>query len=176
MSGILGSGGRPVLPEETDPKRHSLIQAMSRIFDGTPQRVDPGRMSVSALADEAGIPRNHLNRQYADLRLLFVDILAELERADYALPIAPEKVTVLESLVANQRVTIQQLQSSARDWKTAAEVFIRSYQALTIELANARRQLVNHARRNERQQETIERLGAAARDSGAFTSIDIGPE
>src|SRR4051812_28665915 len=51
---------------EADPGRQRIIEAMRRLLAGEPIRVAPGRFSVLALAEEAMVERNRLNREYAD--------------------------------------------------------------------------------------------------------------
>lgn len=161
-----------MLPDETDPLRRSVVQAMRRVLDGNPKVVPPGRISISAVADEAGIPRNHLNRQYDDLRIIFLAILAELEHSNHVLPASPAKVAALEALVADQQSIIRELRTSRRDWKTAAEVFIRKNQGLSIELTNVRRQIDNHTKRAKRQEDTIEKLQADSRTTRPIIPLE----
>lgn len=159
------------LPDERDPQRRAIVQAMARLFEGTPRRVAPGRISVSALAEEADIPRNHLNRQFDDLREKFLGIVAEATRDKITLPPTPERVAELEALVADQAETIEALRATTRDWKIAAEVFLRKNQAQTIDIANLERKIINHIRRDVRQQEKIQQLQAATRNLGTVTPI-----
>jgi len=55
---------------ETDPVRKKILAAMRRLMAGKPLR-STGRLSVSQLAVEAGLPRWHLTHQHVDLKELF---------------------------------------------------------------------------------------------------------
>lgn len=55
---------------ETDPVRKKILAAMDRLMAGKPLR-STGRLSVSQLAIEAGVPRWHLTHQHVDLKEMF---------------------------------------------------------------------------------------------------------
>lgn len=62
-----------------DPIRTKILAAMERLLDGSPLR-STGRLSVSQLAVEAGLPRWHLTHQHVDLREQFQARVANAER------------------------------------------------------------------------------------------------
>jgi hypothetical protein len=55
---------------ETDPVRKKIVAATDRLIAGKPQR-STGRLNVSQLAIEAGVPRWHLTHQHVDLKEMF---------------------------------------------------------------------------------------------------------
>jgi hypothetical protein len=55
---------------ETDPMRKKILAAMDRLIAGKPLR-STGRLNVSQLAIEAGVPRWHLTHQHVDLKEMF---------------------------------------------------------------------------------------------------------
>jgi hypothetical protein len=60
----------PTTASEKDPVRKKILAAMDRLIDGKPLR-STGRLSVSQLATEAGVPRWRLTHQHLDLKELF---------------------------------------------------------------------------------------------------------
>lgn len=59
----------PTTPRN-DPVRTKILAAMERLLAGNPLR-STGRLSVSQLAVEAGVPRWHLTHQHVDLKEQF---------------------------------------------------------------------------------------------------------
>lgn len=55
---------------ENDPVRKKIVAAMDRLIAGKPLR-STGRLNVSQLAIEAGVPRWHLTHQHVDLKETF---------------------------------------------------------------------------------------------------------
>lgn len=55
---------------ETDPVRKKILAATDRFIAGKPLR-STGRLNVSQLAIEAGVPRWHLTHQHVDLKEMF---------------------------------------------------------------------------------------------------------
>ncbi len=66
------------LTGESDPVRRTIIRAMNRLLDGTPQRTN-GQLNVTQLAIEADIKRWHLTHQHRDLKDLFQARAAEAQ-------------------------------------------------------------------------------------------------
>jgi hypothetical protein len=55
---------------ETDPVRKKILAAIDRLIAGKPLR-STGRLNVSQLAIEAGVPRWQLTHQHVDLKEMF---------------------------------------------------------------------------------------------------------
>lgn len=62
----------------SDPpdERARIREAMQRIFGGTPQR-STGALTIVALAQEAGVPRNALTQRHTDLRNEFYETVKQ---------------------------------------------------------------------------------------------------
>jgi hypothetical protein len=61
---------------ETDPVRKKILAAIDRLIAGNPLR-STGRLNVSQLAIEAGVPRWHLTHQHVDLKEMFQAYIRE---------------------------------------------------------------------------------------------------
>lgn len=72
----------PTTPRN-DPIRTKILAAMERLLAGNPLR-STGRLSVSQLAVEAGVPRWHLTHQHVDLKEQFQARVANAEHTPAA--------------------------------------------------------------------------------------------
>ncbi|WP_299956978.1 hypothetical protein [uncultured Modestobacter sp.] len=136
MSEVVDDLPKPVLPQETDPIRRNIVDAIRRMLAGTPSRVEPGNRSVGALAEEAGVTRNDLYRAYADLRDLF-----ERLKRDYDTPNPREAALIAKNWkVREERDALQSKYDTMREeraeWKSAAEALARVVQVEQVKRAN----------------------------------------
>ena len=117
MSEVVDDLPRPVLPQETDPIRRNIVDAIRRMLAGTPSRVEPGNRSVGALATEAGVTRNDLYRAHADLRDLF-----ERLKKEYDTPNPREAALIAKNWkVREERDALQSRYDAAREELAALE-------------------------------------------------------
>jgi len=85
-----------------DTERQVIHQAMRRLLTGSPQRSD-GKLTVSALAAEAQLPRQRLYEHHADL-------IAEFQTKAGGGPLPPS-ITALKQQLADAHTRIQELEA-----------------------------------------------------------------
>ena len=115
---------------QRDPAVVRAIKAASqRLLAGTPEVVEVGRLSVSALAEEAGVSRNRLNREYQQEREEHVlAVMASQAPGEPSTERERDLLTQVATLtdeLASERDRVTELTRSKDSWKTAAEHFIR---------------------------------------------------
>jgi hypothetical protein len=106
-----------------DNERHQLREAAHRLLAGIPQRSN-GKLTVAALAAEAGISRQPLYEHHPDL-------VNEFKSTTGRAPIAPN-VEALQQQLANSHERIDQLQ----DYVTVLREHIRTLSAVITELTH----------------------------------------
>jgi len=158
MSEVVDDLPRPVLPQETDPIRRNIVDAIRRMLAGTPSRVEPGNRSVGALATEAGVTRNDLYRAHADLRDLF-----ERLKKEHDTPNPREAALIAKNWkVREERDALQSRYDAAREeraqWKLAAEALARAVQVEQVKRANVEEQVRIANLREQRLLDQIEQL------------------
>lgn len=103
--------------------------AQRRILTGAPEVVAPGEVSVRALAREAGVNPNWLNRRYAPERDAFQQAVAEADAPEAPQTLREQELTAqVEDLKTEvERLQVQSAERRERGdrWKTVAEHFIR---------------------------------------------------
>lgn len=145
----------PDAPEETTERR-DIRAAMDRILRGIPRRVEPGRMSVVALAEEAGVDRSAITLKHTDLKDEFYG------RVRAATTHAPtnEEHEALQAELAAAKEAIAKLKHERNNWKNAASDFARQIQVLNVRLANAGENMEVMKRELERAQERARNIYA----------------
>lgn len=124
---------------QRDPAVVRAIKAASqRLLDGTPEVVEVGRLSVSALAEEARVSRNRLNREYQQEREEHV-LAVMAAQAPGEPSTARERdlltqVATLSDELAALRERVSDVTHSKDSWKTAAEHFIRVAHVKQVEV------------------------------------------
>jgi hypothetical protein len=124
--------------QEDNPTRKAVLAAIIRMLDGRPTVVPPGRLSVAALAREAGIDRAKLTTgAVRDLGSRFSAIV-EAQSSVWT----QHEIALNEELgrVRAQHKKLQkrhaELQTDRDKWKAAATSFARAVQVLKIENTN----------------------------------------
>lgn len=114
-------------------ERAEIEAAMSRLLDGIPLRSD-GKLTIVALAIEAGLKRHVLTHKHTDLR----DRFNAQVKAQHAVPAsdaaAREEITGLRS-------KLDELRGERDEYKHAAEALARALNVLTSENDTLRSQL-----------------------------------
>ena len=110
---------------QRDPAVVRAIKAASqRLLAGTPEVVEVGRLSVSALAEEAGVSRNRLNREYQQEReehvLAVMAAQAPGEPSTERERDLLAQVAALNDEVAGLRDRVTGMTRSKDSWKTVA--------------------------------------------------------
>jgi hypothetical protein len=121
--------------QENNPTRKAVMGAMVRMLEGRPNIATPGRLSVNALAQEAGIPRSRLvNGAMQDLGERFLAIAAARQQPTTAGEVALTKA--LEELREKHqqlRETHARTLAERDQWKAAANAFARIVHLLKVE-------------------------------------------
>lgn len=112
---------------DDDPVRAAIIDAISRLLDGTPQRSE-GRLNVSQLAVEAGVKRWHLTHQHTDLRDLFQERVRQSQAGQAA---SARTASDYEDLKARHA----DLQRHCADLESRLQLYAAAINALTLENA-----------------------------------------
>jgi hypothetical protein len=124
---------------QRDPAVVRAIKAASqRLLAGAPEVVEVGRLSVSALAEEAGVSRNRLNREYQQEReehvLAVMAAQAPGEPSTERERDLLAQVATLTDEVAALRDRMVEVTRSKDSWKTAAQHFIRAAHLKQVEV------------------------------------------
>jgi hypothetical protein len=85
----------------TPDERARIREAMERIFDGTPHS-STGALTIVALAQEAGVPRNALTQRHTDLRNEFYERVQERGATPDVEVRLREQIAKLKKTVANK--------------------------------------------------------------------------
>lgn len=125
----------------TRHQRRMLVTAMERLFSGNPKIAKPGKISMVALAKEAAVPLNHLNRYHTELADEFRQKLEAMERNAHAPQTGREaqlmqRVGELESQVEELARKSRNHQESSREWERAFRAMARAVHAREAELAS----------------------------------------
>ncbi|MFE9806096.1 hypothetical protein [Streptomyces sp. NPDC005548] len=114
-------------------ERDRIRAAMDRILNGTPQKSN-GALTVVALAEEAGVPRNALTQRQLDLKNEF-----------YARVRERGQPTDVEVRLRKQIVKLKELRAADQDelaeLRVDREVLVRVVNQLTVENRQLRHQL-----------------------------------
>ena len=85
-------------------------EAIERIFDGTPHS-STGGLTIVALAQEAGVPRNALTQRHTDLRNEFYERVKERGGTSPSRSGCGEQIAKLKKTVANRDKVLTRLRS-----------------------------------------------------------------
>jgi hypothetical protein len=114
-----------------DPDERNCIRAaMNRILNGTPERSN-GALTIVALAQEAGVPRNALTQRHTDLK-------NEFYKHVRARGGPTELETRLRATIAKQNATIANKNRELRVLRADVPALIRIINQLTLENENFR--------------------------------------
>lgn len=121
----------------TSREEQALREAAERLLSGRPTRVTTTRLSVGELAEESGVDRNRIYRQYANLK---DDFLARAQQATDAPPPATPRERELQSEVDALQEQLdaakgraEELSQDKKRWKEAAEAAFRIINLLEVE-------------------------------------------
>jgi septal ring factor EnvC (AmiA/AmiB activator) len=120
------------MSEKNQRERAALTAAMDRLLAGKPLRVDPGVLTQTALAADAGLHRSRLVNVHTDLRDEFE------ARKKAATTINPMEQR-LRAEIAALKKSQEQLRQERDSWKATATTFARGIQVLRAELADAKK-------------------------------------
>lgn len=147
--------------------------AQRRILSGTPERVQPGEVSVRALAREAEVDLNWLNRRYSKERDAFQDAVAEATAPEEPQTLRERDLASQNSFLADEveRLKVQSAERKERGdrWKTVAEHFIREAHLAHVE--TARVQATADSIRKGRERLKAQRDDALARATQAEAAL-----
>jgi AcrR family transcriptional regulator len=110
------------LPSE----RQEIRDAMERILSGTAQRSN-GALTIVALAQEAGVPRNALTQRHTDLKNEFYERAAELGGG------VSELERTLRATISELRDTIKNKNEELEQLRSDVPELVRVVNQLTIE-------------------------------------------
>jgi len=94
----------------TPDERARIREAMQRIFDGTAHS-STGALTIVALAQEAGVPRNALTQRHTDLRNQFYQRVKERGATPDVEVRLREQVAKLKKTVANKDKELTRLRA-----------------------------------------------------------------
>jgi septal ring factor EnvC (AmiA/AmiB activator) len=114
-------------------ERARIREAMQRILDGT-ARSSTGALTIVALAQEAGVPRNALTQRHTDLRNEFYQRVTERGATPDVEVRLREQITKLKKTLANKDEELTRLRSDV-------PALIRVINQLTAENAELRETL-----------------------------------
>ena len=113
-------------------ERAGIEAAMGRLLEGTPLRSD-GKLTIVALAIEAGVKRHVLTHKHTDLKDLFYARV----KAQHAVPASE---TALRQQNAGLRRKLDELRAERDESKQAADALARALNLLTLENDSLRRE------------------------------------
>jgi HsdM N-terminal domain len=116
-------------------ERDQIRAAMERVLTGTPERSN-GALTIVALAQEAGVPRNALTQRHTDLKNEFY--LHVRERGG-----SSELETRLRSTIARLRMTIGNKNRELQLLRADVPALVRVVNQLTLENQRLRDQLAH---------------------------------
>ncbi len=114
----------------------ALLDAMERLFAGTPIRTD-GNLNVSGLAAEANVSRSTTNRAHAIL-VQFRNRLTQATETEERTPSFRERICELENEVKTLKKEERELIATLR---ASVNILAQQVQALTIENIMLREEL-----------------------------------
>jgi hypothetical protein len=117
----------------TPDERTRIREAMQRIFDGTP-RSSTGALTIVALAQEAGVPRNALTQRHTDLRNEFYQRVKERGAT-------PDVEVRLRELVAKLKKTVANKDKELTRLRSDVPALVRIINQLTAENTELREAL-----------------------------------
>ncbi|BCY11000.1 hypothetical protein [Actinoplanes sp. L3-i22] len=119
----------------SDPldERARIREAMQRIFDGTPHR-STGGLTIVALAQEAGVPRNALTQRHTDLRNEFYETVKQRGGLPDVEVRLRNQIAKLKNTVANKDTELARLRCDV-------PALVRVVNQLTAENAELREAL-----------------------------------
>ncbi|MFE6869590.1 hypothetical protein ACFVFS_23935 [Kitasatospora sp. NPDC057692] len=115
-------------------ERDRIRAAMQRILAGTPQH-STGALTIVALAQEAGVPRNALTQRHPDLRNEFYDHVQQLGAV-------PDTEARLRETVAKLKKTIAAKNKELGQLRADVPALVRVVNQLALENQRLRDQLV----------------------------------
>ncbi|MGT2530690.1 hypothetical protein ACU4GG_29165 [Streptomyces nojiriensis] len=114
-------------------ERDRIRAAMDRILGGTPENSN-GALTIVALAQEAGVPRNALTQRHLDLKNEFYERVRERGATPDVETRLREKVVKLKETIANKNEELNQL-------RTDVPGLVRVVNALSLENRRLRERL-----------------------------------
>jgi septal ring factor EnvC (AmiA/AmiB activator) len=117
----------------TPDERARIREAMERIFDGAPHS-STGALTIVALAQEAGVPRNALTQRHTDLRNEFYERVKERGATPDVEVRLREQIAKLKKTVANKDKELTRLRSDV-------PALVRGINQITAENAELREAL-----------------------------------
>ncbi|MBO2466245.1 hypothetical protein [Actinomadura violacea] len=114
-------------------ERNRIRAAMERILDGTPQNSN-GALTIVALAQEAGVPRNALTQRHTDLRNDFYEQVKQRGAT-------PDVETRLRQIITNLKQTIANKNEELEQLRADVPALIRVVNQLTLENQQLREEL-----------------------------------
>jgi AcrR family transcriptional regulator len=148
-----------------DPETEkAVLEAAERLLAGQPRRATAGRLSAVELADEAGISKGRLYRDYNKEKKAFLDEVNR-RRADPPPATAREqqlvgKIAALESDLADLRDRLTTADGYRERWEEAARAAFRIINVLEVEKLSYTDTLESQRATINRRDRTIERLKA----------------
>ncbi|MEU6352082.1 hypothetical protein ABZ896_22560 [Streptomyces sp. NPDC047072] len=118
-------------------ERDRIRAAMDRILTGAPT-ASTGALTIVALAQEAGVPRNALTQRHLDLKNEFYDRVKERGATPDVEARLREKIVKLKKTIANKNEELDQLRSDV-------PALVRAVNQLTLENQQLREALAQPA-------------------------------
>ncbi|WP_037886474.1 hypothetical protein [Streptomyces sp. NRRL S-646] len=106
-------------------ERDRIRAAMDRILSGKPENSN-GALTIVALAQEAGVPRNALTQRHLDLKKEFYDHVAERGAVNDTEVRLRAKITKLKKTIDNKNKELEQLRADV-------PALVRAVNQLTLE-------------------------------------------
>ena len=145
--------------KRTPEGEQAIREAAERLLSGQPKHAKAGRLSAVELAEEAGISRPRLYRDYTDLKDEF---LRAVEQGDADPTPATERETHLLEEVRSLKDRIAVLEAERREekalqgqWREAARAAFRIVNVLEKEAHNLRVDIGSKEKRIERLSEIV---------------------
>ncbi|MFF2254174.1 MULTISPECIES: hypothetical protein [unclassified Streptomyces] len=114
-------------------ERERIRAAMDRILGGTPQASN-GALTIVALAQEAGVPRNALTQRHLDLKNEFYARVQERGATSDVEVRLRKTITQLKKTIANKNAELDQLRADV-------PALVRTVNQLTLENQQLRQEL-----------------------------------
>ncbi|MGW9026743.1 hypothetical protein ACWGQ5_21655 [Streptomyces sp. NPDC055722] len=106
-------------------ERNRIRAAMDRILSGNPENSN-GALTIVALAQEAGVPRNALTQRHLDLKREFYDHVRERGAMNDTEARLRAKITKLKKTIDNKNTELEQLRADV-------PALVRTVNQLTLE-------------------------------------------
>ena len=104
-----------------------ILSAMVRVLSGRPAIAAPGDLTITAVANEAGLKRHHLTQKHTDLKDLFYEL-----RDNHLNPVSEQQAQVAAEL-DGVKAKLAEAREDTRKWKATAHTFARTINVLTLE-------------------------------------------